>query len=238
MRRVIVGLAVLVGACVVFLTGGSYQSASASVIFIANHSFEDERVDDLALYPNLYNDSIQDWTQDAASAANPHGWGIGTWACWPVDQSTLDGTQSAYLNGGRIAQQLTTGLVLGERYRLSALFGAVGDITGGVLELWAGGTAALGDVSDGVLLGSLTVNNTDLVRGKFIPFQTEIEAPLSGLLGGELLSIRFVSNGRESEIDNIHLSTVNAVPESSSLSVWSFLSMAAIGCCYWRKRRQ
>lgn len=110
---------------------------------------------------------------------------------------------------------------------------------GGTLELWAGGAVADGVVNNGVLLGSLLANDADLIHGKFLPFQTEITATSSehpSLLGGELLSVRFVSNGRESNIDNIQLS--NVVPAPSSLATLLGVGVMVVGMEWWKKRRR
>src|SRR5581483_4526815 len=108
MKRYTVGLAVL-------SLLGAAGIASAGAIPIANHSFEDP-----PLSEGVFNFTIQDWTQGGGGSG-----GIGTWhpGSGTFDLSTLDGSQNAYLNGGEIAQQLATGLVLGATYHLSALFG-------------------------------------------------------------------------------------------------------------------
>jgi hypothetical protein len=178
------------------------------VIPIANHSFEDE-----VLPVGTFNRSIQDWTQSFSA----HG--IGTWSPGEngaFDLSTIDGDQIAFLGIGSIAQQLTTPVVLGQRYHLSASLGTVGGpfIAGGTLELWAGGTVTDGDVIGGTILGSLVVSDDQLMPGIFLPFETQIVAPTSGLSGTELLAIRFVSNGIESDLDNVQLAPI---PEPAPL---------------------
>jgi hypothetical protein len=203
-----------------FIAAGFVSSLASAdlVIPIANHSFEDE-----VLPVGTFNASIQDWTQSSFER-------IGTWSPGedgPFDFSTIDGDQVAYLNGGSIAQQLTTPVVLGQRYHLSALLGAVssgGHNAGGALELWAGGTVTEGDVIGGTILGSLVVSDDQLVPGIFLPFDTQIVAPTSGLSGSELLAIRFVSNGNESELDNVQLAPI---PEPASILA------IGVACLFW-----
>ncbi|MHB8969776.1 MAG: formylglycine-generating enzyme family protein [Pirellulaceae bacterium] len=42
----------------------------------------------------------------------------------------------------------------------------------------------------------------------------------------------------EGFLAGFRVASLESVPEPSALAVWSFLSMAGIGCCYWRKRKQ
>ncbi|QDT73370.1 hypothetical protein [Lacipirellula limnantheis] len=191
---------VLCRCCIAFVTVCWAASlASAVPITINNHSFEDK-----IFRLGHYGNGIQAWTVYG-------GTDVGTWRPTTAEfnLSTLDGDQIAYLHtGGSAAQQLSTGLVLGQKYHLSALLGALSsglNTKGGSLQLWAGGTVASGNVVGGTILGSLSVADNQLTPGLFLPFSTEITAPSSGPLRGELLSVRFVSNGVEAELDNVQL---------------------------------
>src|SRR5262245_47282673 len=110
-------------------------SQAAISISIANSNFDDPGVSDGG-YSNF---SIPSWSEPGSV----EGYGLWIPSHVACDESTIVGLQVGYLNRGRIAQQLTTGVVPGATYHLNALFGTsyFGDfIAGGTLELWSGGT--------------------------------------------------------------------------------------------------
>jgi hypothetical protein len=196
---------------------GTPSLANAGSIPIANHGFEAP-----VLAPGELSTLVQDWSESANS--------ISTWRpqADSFDLSTIDGHQIVeivFRNGASIAQQLTTEMVLGQEYRLSALLGEpyTRRREGGSLELWAGGTVAAGKVDGGTMLGSLTIADDQLRPGRFVRFATQIVAPSSGSLAGELLSVRFAANVNTglAYLDNVQLETV---PEPASAALaWTGL---------------
>jgi hypothetical protein len=194
-----------------FSVAASCATLWAQPIAIENAGFESQILSDV-----VYQEGVAGWTSGGAIGSG--GFGIGTWNPDASEFVGYGGDQIAYLNGGQMAQQLTIGLTLGAQYQLSALLGATRAVpSGGVLELWAGGTVADGNVIAGTLVGSMVVPTSSLVGQQFLPFSTTIDSPLSGPTGA-LLAVRFVSNGRESEIDDIQLS-MRPVPEPSAFLV-------------------
>jgi hypothetical protein len=113
-----------------------------------------------------------------------------------------DAQTVAFSDGGMISQVLTSTLQANSIYTLSADVGhrLDGDTTGYTIELVAGGN----------VLNSVAGDSASIPAGSFATQSVSYTSPAT-VTAGQLLEIRLISAGAQSDFDNITL-TVNPIP--------------------------
>jgi MYXO-CTERM domain-containing protein len=201
----------LVCTVVVASVAGVAGHADAGSIFVENASFEALDLDDGTFVRGA-----------------PEGWTLiegrfGTFDPLAISfPSVPDGENTAYGNGGTIAQILAAVLEANTVYTLEVAIGnrPEAPFPGFAVQLWAGDSLLAEDVSSFVPPGQGF--RTSLVNYVALPDNTA---------AGQLLEIRLVSLGRQVNFDDVTLDG-SPLPAPGALAL---LGLAGLGC---RRRRR
>lgn len=192
------------------------SSANAAVISITNASFEDgpalNQINPVA--GNWMQGSFTGWdVTGSAGRYDPNG---------TLSPEAVDGTLTAWSNGGSLVQTLGDSLTAGTTYTLSLFIGDRSDtaLPSFSVELLSGGTA-------------LTGGNTIFTApsdGGWASYSYEYTATTSG----GPLGIRLASSGVQTNFDNVSLTAVAAIPEPETYAMF----LAGLGLLGFASRRR
>lgn len=204
-----------------FLAACASLSISSVVLgAFENPSFEEPYLD------NFWSFSMPGWT-------NLGGAGVFVLPLsGAYDSNAPDGRQAGFTNGWGVAQQSSYAIGVGVN-TLEIFAGRRADAEQGglILELWAGGTVANGDVSGGTLLGSTEFLYPSVSPGSWQNISVEYVADSSDSYLGELVTARILPTNGQPNFDHVRFSVV--VPEPMSVALLALLAPFAL-----RRRRK
>ena len=202
----------------VLLLSGISTSAAHGSIAILNPSFELDMLSPAGPLLAFTTRAPTDWMGDSGGVlgvltTDPSVPGNFSSELSPAPGNA--GYQDAWDNGGPIYQVLSTGLVTGQAYVLTADIG-LRSYTFATYP-WPGTSLNLGygTVPGMHLLNATSVTDPTPAPGSWASWQTTFVAGATG--AGDPLRIDLVSNGIQVQFDNI---TLSAVPEPASLAIW------------------
>jgi hypothetical protein len=208
-------------ACLALLVGMAAPT-QAALLTVTNFSFET---------PNVGGDGGFDSNPPSTIIT---GWNILSGQGGVLDPNSAaytgagatNGVQVAYSNGGTISQILSSNLALNTLYTLAVDVGSRKDFPspGYSIQLLAGGNVI------GTSLLPPPVINT------FVTATVSFFSGLSNPNAGSALEIRLISNGVQTNFDNVRLDASPQVPEPVSLCIWAGFGLIAAGGAYRRRR--
>jgi hypothetical protein len=192
------------------------SSVNAALIPITNASFEDGVGTTTITNPlgNYSEGSFPGWTvTGSAGRYDPNG---------TLSPEAVDGTFTAWSNGGTLLQTLGANLTANTTYTLSLFVGDRSDTAfpGFTVDLLAGGSA---------LTGGSTIFSAPANGG-----WSSYSYTFTSLVNGGALGIQLGSNGVQTNFDNVSLTAVAAIPEPETYAMF----LAGLGLLGFAARKR